>query len=105
MSLFAPVFSLVALTAHFITAAATKLLRRLLTLPLPERPAQLVESHYGPSWHSAWILLPQSAPTAHTSAADLKSLTHSRQDRVQGLQIESGTRIIDLLVPMTFRSS
>jgi tRNA-specific 2-thiouridylase len=28
------------------------------------------------------------------SAADLKSLTHSRQDRVQGLQIESGTRII-----------
>jgi tRNA-uridine 2-sulfurtransferase len=28
------------------------------------------------------------------SAADLKSLTHSGQDRVQGLQIESGTRII-----------
>ena len=28
------------------------------------------------------------------SAADLKSLPHSRQDRVQGLQIESGTRII-----------
>jgi hypothetical protein len=39
-----------------------------------------------------------------TSAADLKSLTHSLQDRVQGLQIESGTRITDLLVPMTFRS-
>src|ERR1700730_17006342 len=29
-----------------------------------------------------------------TSAADLKSLTHPWQDRVQGLQIESGTRII-----------
>src|SRR5262249_8497420 len=41
---------------------------------------------------------------AQASAADLKSLTHSRQNRVQGLQIESGTRIIDLLVPMTFRS-
>ena len=39
------------------------------------------------------------------SAADLKSLTHSWRNRVQGLQIESGTRIIDLLVPMTFRSS
>src|ERR1700736_6456486 len=38
------------------------------------------------------------------SAADLKSVTHSLQNRVQGLQIESGTRIIDLLVPMTFRS-
>ena len=38
------------------------------------------------------------------SAADLKSLTHLRQDRVQGLQIESGTRIIGLLVPVTFRS-
>ena len=38
------------------------------------------------------------------SAADLKSLTYSRQNRVQGLQIESGTRIVDLLVPMTFRS-
>jgi hypothetical protein len=40
-----------------------------------------------------------------TSAADLKSLTHSRQNRVQGLQIESGTRIINLPVPITFRSS
>jgi len=40
-----------------------------------------------------------------TSAADLKSLTHSQQNRVQGLQIESGTRITDLLVPITFRSS
>jgi hypothetical protein len=40
----------------------------------------------------------------NASAADLKSLTHSRQNRVQGLQIESGTRIVDLLVPMTFRS-
>ena len=39
------------------------------------------------------------------SAADLKSLARPRQNRVQGLQIESGTRIIDLLVPMTFRSS
>jgi len=38
------------------------------------------------------------------SAADLKSLTHAREDRVQGLQIESGTRIMDLLVPITFRS-
>ena len=42
--------------------------------------------------------------SVQASAADLKSLTHSRQGRVQGLQIESGTRIIDLLVPMTFRS-
>jgi hypothetical protein len=39
-----------------------------------------------------------------TSAADLKSLIHSRPNRVQGLQIESGTRIIDSLVPITFRS-
>jgi hypothetical protein len=39
-----------------------------------------------------------------SSAADLKSLTHSRQNRVQGLQIESGTGITDLLVPITFRS-
>jgi len=38
------------------------------------------------------------------SAADLKSLTHSLENRVQGLQIESGTRIMDLLVPITFRS-
>jgi hypothetical protein len=38
-------------------------------------------------------------------AADLKSLTHSWRNRVQGLQIESGTRIMDLLVPMTFRTS
>jgi hypothetical protein len=39
-----------------------------------------------------------------SSAAELKSLTHSLQDRVQGLQIESGTRNTDLLVPTTFRS-
>src|SRR5581483_8163302 len=39
------------------------------------------------------------------STADLKSLTHSWRNRVQGLQIESGTRIIGLPVPMTFRSS
>src|SRR5262249_51944388 len=38
------------------------------------------------------------------SAADLKSLTHSRQNRIQGVQIESGTRIKDLLVPLAFRS-
>jgi hypothetical protein len=43
--------------------------------------------------------------TAPANAADLKSLTHSRQNRVQELQIESGTGIIVLLVPMTFRSS
>src|SRR5262245_32497561 len=40
-----------------------------------------------------------------TSTADLKPLTHSRQNRIQGLQIVSGTRIISLVVPMTFRSS
>jgi hypothetical protein len=34
-----------------------------------------------------------------TSAADLKSLIHSRRNGIQGLQIESGTRIIDLPVP------
>src|SRR5690242_5664879 len=38
------------------------------------------------------------------SAADPKSLTYSRRNPVQGLQIESGTRIIELLVPITFRS-
>jgi len=37
------------------------------------------------------------------SAADLKSLAHARQNWVQGLQIESGTRIIGLLVPITFQ--
>jgi hypothetical protein len=42
---------------------------------------------------------------SETSTADLKSLTHLRQIWVQGLQIESGTRIVGLLVPMTFRSS
>ena len=40
-----------------------------------------------------------------TSAADLKSLTQARQNWVQGLQIEIGTRIMNLLVPLTFRSS
>jgi hypothetical protein len=39
------------------------------------------------------------------TAADLKFLTYSRLNWVQGLQTESGTRIIDLLVPVTFRSS
>jgi hypothetical protein len=39
-----------------------------------------------------------------SSAADLKSLTHSRQNRVQRLQIESGTGIMDFLAPITFRS-
>jgi hypothetical protein len=39
-----------------------------------------------------------------SSTADLKSLTHSRQNRVQGRQIESGTGIMDFLVPITFRS-
>jgi hypothetical protein len=38
------------------------------------------------------------------SAADLKSLTHSLQNRLQGLQIESGTGIMDLPVPITSRS-
>jgi hypothetical protein len=41
---------------------------------------------------------------ARASAADLKSLTKLRQNRIQGLQIESGTRIICLPVPITFRS-
>src|SRR4051794_7996667 len=44
----------------------------------------------------------QGPPTLR-SAADLKSLTHSLQDRVQGLQIERGTRIMGLPVPITFR--
>jgi hypothetical protein len=39
-----------------------------------------------------------------SSAADLKSLPHARQNRVQGLRIESGTGIMDFLAPMTFRS-
>jgi PAP2 superfamily protein len=43
-------------------------------------------------------------PPTLPSAADLNSLTHSLKDRVQGLQSESGTRIMDLLVPITFRS-
>src|SRR5690348_12346030 len=37
------------------------------------------------------------------SAADLKSLTDARENRVQALQ-KTGTRIIDLLMPMAFRS-
>jgi hypothetical protein len=39
-----------------------------------------------------------------SSAADLKSLTHPQQGRVQGLQIESGAGIMDFLVLITFRS-
>jgi hypothetical protein len=50
------------------------------------------------------MTLPTFPIESTSSAADLKSLTHSRQDRVQGLQIESGTGIMDLPVPMTFRS-
>src|SRR5262249_25322620 len=47
----------------------------------------------------------ETSPLALTSgAADLKSLTHSRPYGVQGLRIESGTRIVNLLVPITFRS-
>src|ERR1700737_40452 len=38
----------------------------------------------------AWFI--GSVRSFGSGAADLKSLTHSRQDRVQGLQIESGTR-------------
>jgi hypothetical protein len=41
---------------------------------------------------------------AETGAADLNSLTHLRRNRVQELQIESGTGIMNLLVPVTFRS-
>jgi hypothetical protein len=37
------------------------------------------------------------------SAADLKFLHHLPQSH-QELQIESGTRVIDLLVPLCFRS-
>jgi len=48
--------------------------------------------------------LQPAMPPGEASAADLKSLTHSREDRAQALQIESGTRIMDLLVPITFRS-
>jgi hypothetical protein len=40
----------------------------------------------------------------NSRAADLKSVTHSRQNRVQRLQIEGGTGIMDFLVPITFRS-
>ncbi len=48
---------------------------------------------------------PRKSRFRAASTADLKSLTHSWQNRFQGLQIESGTRNIGLLVPMTFRSS
>jgi hypothetical protein len=41
---------------------------------------------------------------SNPGAADLKSPTRQRQNRVQGFQIESGTRIGDLPVPMTFRN-
>src|SRR5579872_1251216 len=39
------------------------------------------------------------------SAAYLKFVLHKRRIRSHELQIESGTRIIALLVPITFRSS
>jgi hypothetical protein len=42
-------------------------------------------------------MVPAMATMLHSSsAADLKSLTHSRQNRVQGLQIESGTERVHL---------
>gem|GEM_PF-5749758 len=40
-----------------------------------------------------------------TSAAYLKFVLHKRRIRSHELQIESGTRIKYLLVPITFRSS
>ena len=46
----------------------------------------------------------EAAEGLKPSAADLKSLTRSRQNRIQGLQVEGGTGIMDLLVPITFRS-
>src|SRR5579872_78398 len=39
------------------------------------------------------------------SAAYLKFVLHKRRIRSHELQIESGTRIVALLVPITFRSS
>jgi hypothetical protein len=50
------------------------------------------------------ILTRSQRSANHTSAADLKSPTHSPQNPVQGLQIESGAGIMELLVPITFRS-
>lgn len=41
-----------------------------------------------------------TAPLDHASATDLKFLDHLLQVRHQELQIESGTRIISLLIPL-----
>src|SRR3954452_12803272 len=40
-----------------------------------------------------------------TSAADLKSLHRKRRNEPKDFKSKSGTRIINLLVPMAFRSS
>jgi len=40
--------------------------------------------------------LQPAMPAGEASAADLKSLTHSREDRIQGLQIESGTSPLEV---------
>src|SRR4051795_1250474 len=40
-----------------------------------------------------------------TSAADLKSLYRKRRNEPRDFKSKSGTRIINLLVPMAFRSS
>jgi hypothetical protein len=39
-----------------------------------------------------------------SSTADLKSLTQSRQDRAQGLQINASAGIMDFRVPIIFRN-
>jgi len=44
-------------TARPGSASPAKSRRSTPAQQLPKRPAQLVESYYGPSWHSSWITL------------------------------------------------
>lgn|SRR5882724_785155 len=47
---------------------------------------------------------PRADRNSHSSAADLKSLIHSRQNLSRDFRSKRGTRIKYLLVPMPFRS-
>src|SRR6266700_2901297 len=49
--------------------------------------------------------LADRAPVGRASAADLKSLLHLPANSVRNFKSKSGTRIIELLVPLCFRSS
>src|SRR5207244_8988797 len=59
----------------------------------------------GPARSSVPVLEPSSSPIWNTSAADLKFLQQSRRGSFRNFKSKSGTRIINLLVPLCFRSS